>query len=132
MIAKANDAKPLLERVLVEETYPEGRVAATVSMRRDPRSGELSFTPSALRKLDRLRSLLVKMHQASSPGHLRTLRDALGLTQQQFADRLGVSSQTVSRWERGEARPSEPTLARIRALQQRERRAGVAVPASSR
>lgn len=44
------------------------------------------------------------------PAVARLIRDkrlALGLTQEQFAHRLGVSVMTVSRWERG-AMPSRP------------------------
>lgn len=33
---------------------------------------------------------------------LRTRREVLGLTQQALAERLGIDSMTVSRWERGE------------------------------
>ena len=34
---------------------------------------------------------------------LRAIRDALGYTQQAFAERLGVSYPTVSKWETGKA-----------------------------
>lgn len=37
---------------------------------------------------------------------IRELRDRLGLTQQDFAARLGVSVQSVHRWETGKAKPS--------------------------
>ena len=39
------------------------------------------------------------------PLPVRKIRDKLGLTQDQFADKLGVSSITVSRWERDNNRP---------------------------
>ncbi len=32
---------------------------------------------------------------------VKALRDELGLTQQQLADRLGVRQQTISEWEQG-------------------------------
>ena len=38
--------------------------------------------------------------------HVRYLRDRMGLTQQQFGDRLGVTGQTVYRWEAGISSPS--------------------------
>ena len=44
---------------------------------------------------------------------LRTARRTAGLTQRQLADRLGVESITVSRWERGVTSPSLPRLQRI-------------------
>lgn len=37
---------------------------------------------------------------------IRTLRNGLGLTQGQLAERLGVTFVTVSRWETGQARPN--------------------------
>lgn len=39
------------------------------------------------------------------PGALRQLREELGLTQTQLAERLGVSLRTVARWESGESQP---------------------------
>lgn len=39
------------------------------------------------------------------PEELRKARQDLGLTQEQWAQRLGVSVRTVSRWELGESAP---------------------------
>ena len=51
------------------------------------------------------------------------LRRAMGLTQEDFARRMGVTATTVSRWERGEKVPSmRLILRRIEAL---EKEAGV-------
>jgi transcriptional regulator with XRE-family HTH domain len=44
------------------------------------------------------------------------MRESLGLTQQAFAEALGVSQATVSRWEAGRVEPDPPTRARIHAL----------------
>lgn len=41
-----------------------------------------------------------------SPERVKGIRVALGLTQQGFADKLGVGINMVSRWERGEAEPT--------------------------
>ena len=41
----------------------------------------------------------------------------MGLTQVQFAERLGVSSITVHRWESGESRPRQLALARLREME---------------
>lgn len=41
-----------------------------------------------------------------SAADIRRIRKALGLTQPQFAQLLGVSWVTVSKWERGRARPT--------------------------
>lgn len=39
-------------------------------------------------------------------GEIVKLRKRMGLNQEQFAQLLGVHKLTVSRWERGEAKPS--------------------------
>lgn len=83
-----------------------------------------------MRTFDRLRAVLKQVSPKSTPGHIASLRDALGMTQQQFATRLKVTSQTVSRWERGEVRPNERALAAMRRLQAAARRKGIAVPAN--
>ena len=47
---------------------------------------------------------------------LRRLRRRLGLTQVQLAERLGVTSTSVARWERGERAISEPVARLVRLL----------------
>ena len=37
--------------------------------------------------------------------HIRALRDHLGLTQREMADRLGTRQQTISEWEIGLYKP---------------------------
>ncbi|EAW36048.1 DNA-binding transcriptional regulator [Lyngbya sp. PCC 8106] len=44
------------------------------------------------------------------PNLVRTLRERLGLSQEKLAASLGVSFQTVNRWERGRAKPSQLAL----------------------
>ena len=41
------------------------------------------------------------------------LRDKYGLSQQEFADRVGVSRQSVSRWESGKSVPSAKQAAAL-------------------
>ena len=41
-----------------------------------------------------------------TPQEVRRIREALGLSQQAFAERLGVSVGTVQSWELGRRRPS--------------------------
>lgn len=125
----AQKAKPVIELVFVQEYYPEGRVAARVPMRRDTDTGELNYTGAALRTLDQLRALIQSVTAGSTPGHIAALREAFGMTQQEFATRLKVTSQTVSRWERGEVAPNARALAAMRRLQATARRKGIAVPA---
>ena len=44
---------------------------------------------------------------------LRLLRKALGLSQAEFASKLGVKQRAISHWERGDTEPSFKTLQRI-------------------
>jgi DNA-binding transcriptional regulator YiaG len=41
-----------------------------------------------------------------TPEHIRQLRGQLGLTQAEFAARIGCSTQAVSFWERGTRSPT--------------------------
>jgi DNA-binding transcriptional regulator YiaG len=47
---------------------------------------------------------------------VRELRHRIGLTQERFAARLGVSFPTINRWENGKAEPSPLALRQIEAL----------------
>jgi len=47
---------------------------------------------------------------------VRDLRQRLGLTQEKFAARLGVTFPTINRWENGRAKPSPLALQRIKEL----------------
>jgi len=56
------------------------------------------------------------------PGAMvKKLREALGLTQEQFAARVGVTLATVNRWENGRAKPQPLALKTLEALQKRHR-----------
>ncbi len=44
---------------------------------------------------------------------LRTRREELGLGQAELADRVGVTQQTISRWENGEVVPPPKRLAKV-------------------
>ena len=54
---------------------------------------------------------------ATTAQRVRRLRKRLKLSQPTFAAKVGVAEMTVSRWERGRARPSKLALARLRALE---------------
>lgn len=45
--------------------------------------------------------------------HLRARRLALGLTQKEAADRIGVGRDVISRWELGRTRPGQDLLAHV-------------------
>src|SRR5688572_14196239 len=75
----------------------------------DERSG-VGFTPEGIAFLDRIRSLAMAMDRPPSPAYITTLREALGMTQQDLGERIGVNKLTVSRWERGTLRPSSASV----------------------
>lgn len=78
--------------------------------------------------------------EADLPTTLRTLRAKLALTQEQLADRLGMSFATVNRWEAGTSKPQRAQAAAIAALtaetgiqgETAEAGASVAVPRRAR
>ena len=64
-------------------------------------------------------------------GDVVALRRFVGLTQQQFAETLGISVHTLRNWEQGRRNPVGPALAllRIAARHPRVLRENLAVPA---
>jgi DNA-binding transcriptional regulator YiaG len=49
-----------------------------------------------------------------TPEIIRAIRDALGVSQEAFARRVGVAYNTVNRWEKGKSLPkSTPIIERI-------------------
>jgi len=55
---------------------------------------------------------------------LKTIRERLKLTQVQFAELVGVTSNTVARWERDEMAMREPTARWIRSIYTAEKKRG--------
>ncbi len=93
------------------------------------RDGTPAFEPEAVAFLDRVRALFTsRMDGPPSPGYITSLREGLGLTQQQFGDRIGVDKLTVARWEWGTLRPSPKSVAAIKGLRDKAMRHGVAIP----
>ncbi|MEW6033604.1 MAG: helix-turn-helix transcriptional regulator [Chloroflexota bacterium] len=54
--------------------------------------------------------------QTDLAGLVRKLRQRTGLTQEQFAARLGVTFPTINRWENRRAKPSPLAMRRIEEL----------------
>jgi DNA-binding transcriptional regulator YiaG len=109
---------PQLDRPDVPYTMklPDGRtvyVEVPGRWTRDVNGYGVGFLPEAVTFLDRVRALAVKLDRAPSPGYITALREALGLTQAQLGERIGVDRMTVSRWERGELHPSAEPLAAL-------------------
>lgn len=92
-------------------------------------SGETAFRPPAVRLLDRVRVTAMSVPPEPTPGYIRTLREALGLTQVEFGKRLGVDSMTVSRWERGAVKPSPAAVKALDRLRREAGRKGITIAA---
>ena len=59
------------------------------------------------------------MVEKDIPEMIRELRGDLGLTQEQFAAKVGVTYTTVTRWENGKGQPSPLAMLRIEGLQKK-------------
>jgi DNA-binding transcriptional regulator YiaG len=57
-----------------------------------------------------------------SPKQIRTLREAMGLTQQAFADIIGCQQHMVSHWERGKHSPRGAYLKALKELAEKARK----------
>ena len=51
-----------------------------------------------------------------APRTIRTIRTSIGLSQSEFAKVLGYETNTVAKWESGNAKPSRRAVAAIRKL----------------
>lgn len=56
-----------------------------------------------------------------TPPDIKALRRGLGLTQEQFAARLGFSVATLRHWERGDRKPQGPALVLLNIVQREPR-----------
>lgn len=77
------------------------------------------FADAGLDSLDSFRYITSMAYIAdggSLASLLRAIRDKLGLSQEQLADRLGVSFATINRWEGGTVKPQRASLAAIESL----------------
>ncbi len=93
------------------------------------RGGETAFTPAGIRFLDRVRALFTPMRPVVTPGFIKTLREALRMTQADFGSAVGVDKMTVFRWEKGTLRPGKSSLHAIEKLRVRMTRRGVLMDA---
>ncbi|GHV05854.1 hypothetical protein AGMMS50229_09620 [Campylobacterota bacterium] len=57
-----------------------------------------------------LRTMVVERKSAVDKAEIKQIRNGIGLTQAQFASKLGVSHKTVEAWERGQNKPSGASL----------------------
>ena len=96
---------------------------------RHDRDGTVGYTVEGVRRLDQLRALATEMGHRPTPGHIAALRGALGFTQSQLGERIGVDKLTVSRWERGEVRPGATSVRRLQRLRRAAGKNGIVVDA---
>ncbi len=94
----------------------------------DPLTGEVILLPPAIHLLDRLRALLSPLPANTTPGRLRTLRDALGLARDELAAILHLEAAEVEAWESGKSKPALGQLTALEQIRQRSVRAGVLLP----
>jgi len=92
-------------------------------------TGEVLFGPEAVRLIDRVQTMAENMPKAPTPGRIRTLREALGLTQTRMGERVGVDKMTVARWEWGAMRPSPAAVKALDKLRRSAGRRGVVIAA---
>jgi len=100
-------------------TLPDGRtvfVAIPEPMTRRGGDGSLQIRPAGVRLLDQVRALAMKTPTTPTPAHIRTVREALGLTRERFAKQLGYSATTIKRWEAGNLKPGRDAAQRIQQL----------------
>lgn len=56
------------------------------------------------------------INPADIPRLVRELRKQMGLTQEKFAAKAGVTFPTINRWENGRSKPSPLAMERLEAL----------------
>jgi len=69
------------------------------------------------RKWESIMGRLWGMVRDTFSKEIKELRTTLGLTQEQFAAKLGITFTTVNRWENNKAKPSPLALQKIKELQ---------------
>ena len=62
------------------------------------------------------------MNQQDTSKMIRELRADLGLTQEQFAAKVGVTYSTINRWENGKGKASPLAMLRIEKLKDKVKR----------
>lgn len=60
-----------------------------------------------------------KIEESELARKIKELRSKLGLTQEQFATKIGVTFSTVNRWENGKGKPSPLAMRQLEELMDR-------------
>ena len=72
-------------------------IALRAEWLKSDRAGNPLLLPPAVRAMDQLHAVFSRQSEMT-PGFIVSLREAMGLTQEQFAGKVSVSKMTVSRW----------------------------------
>lgn len=80
------------------------------------RSGEMAFTPEGMRFLDHIRAVAIETPDTPSPAYIKTVREAMKLTQAEMARKLDYSLISIKKWEAGDAKPGKNAVDRLRKL----------------
>lgn len=114
---------------------PDGRYFTVelpeASAERDPVTNELILQPTAIRLLDRLRTLLSPLPPNVTAGRLRLLRESLGWTAEELAAEIHEDVCGVEAWESNKAKPSAEQRAKLEEVRQRAARRGISLPLSA-
>jgi putative transcriptional regulator len=62
------------------------------------------------------KNVMSKIKETELARKIKELRSTLGLTQEQFAAKVGVTFSTVNRWENGKGKPSPLAMRQIEEL----------------
>lgn len=87
------DGKAIAETIMVE-----------VTAHRDTDSGEVFFSGETLEHLDKIKA---RHMGVLLPKEIKELRLAMGMTQREISELLGIGEKTYTRWETGRERPSQ-------------------------
>ena len=132
MPARSNRRRARDEDVPYTMRLPDGRtllVLVPAAWCEADVSGDMAFGPRAVRLLDQVRALAMRTPHPPTPGFVRTLREALGMTQAAMAEALGVDKMTVARWEWGKVKPSAAAAEALDHLRRRLGRKGIVIAA---
>lgn len=65
------------------------------------------------------KNVMSKIEESELANKIKELRSKLGLTQEQFAAKIGVTFSTVNRWENGKGKPSPLAMRQLEELMDR-------------
>ena len=111
---------------------PNGRYFAVElpegSTQTDSATGELILLPPAIHLLDRLRALCTPVPEKCTPGRIKTLREALGLSAGELAAELRIDASLLDALETGKNKPSPEVGSALERLRRQAIQRGILLP----